>query len=144
MFLLLSLNIFHTFLCVSFVEFEQVDVSWDYSHLVLWFDACSYFYSFFAVIIDNSYSRSLFWKKWPFLIVFTFFSFYSAFPSWKIEFWMALVNIITSSEDAKDKKANWGRWGGKMRKQIASHIFGLIGSSVNICFWSSPQMFSKM
>ena len=32
MFLLLSLNIFHTFLCVSFVEFEQVDVSWDYSN----------------------------------------------------------------------------------------------------------------
>ena len=28
MFLLLTLNIFHTFICVSILEFEQVNVSW--------------------------------------------------------------------------------------------------------------------
>ena len=28
MFLLLTLNIFHTFICVSTLDFEQVNVSW--------------------------------------------------------------------------------------------------------------------
>ena len=42
MFLLLTLNIFHTFSAVSIVDFEQVNVNWDCSFFALDYTAESF------------------------------------------------------------------------------------------------------